>query len=138
MTKFLFKKTALKILNMKILKILKILNEQFFGCKVIFWVISYIRHQAELECWYFIDCETIIGLWKHAYHFRTTSWRYLCAIFLKLFQNTLIPILVLQLVGYLGVIKPNNTNKSLREKCPNTEIFLVRIWTFFMQWILQR
>ena len=24
---------------------------------------------------------------------------------------------------------------SLREKCPNTEFFLVRIWTFFTQWL---
>ena len=24
-------------------------------------------------------------------------------------------------------------NQALREKCPNTELFLVRIWTFFTQ-----
>ena len=27
-----------------------------------------------------------------------------------------------------------NTCDTLREKCPNTELFLVRIWTFFAQW----
>ena len=28
---------------------------------------------------------------------------------------------------------PLNEQLSLREKCPNTELFLVRIWTLFTQ-----
>ena len=39
--------------------------------------------------------------------------------------------LKLQLEG-----SPNFAEWSLREKCANTEFFLVRIWTLFTQWLM--
>ena len=35
-----------------------------------------------------------------------------------------------------GSIYINQSLSSLREKCPNTEFFLVRIWALFIQWLL--
>ena len=37
---------------------------------------------------------------------------------------------------YTVYISINLIKHSLREKCPNMELFLVRIWTLFTQWVL--